>query len=170
MARRPPSRKTGANSAPCCATCRRHRHTPQRKKTAAGLSRRLVRWQTLDPRRAVCAAATPLRSGAARRENSLLCARGGEVLFDRHVSAHKIHTQVRAVNHTPVLLSFPLHNKLSAASCAHTESKERPVLWRADRDGIAVRQPVDDDRDHREAESDDEDEQVLLERHELPVA
>eukprot|EP00964_Phaeocystis_antarctica_P129016 scaffold92845_cov72-Phaeocystis_antarctica.AAC.1 len=49
-------------------------------------------------------------------------------------------------------------------------AEERPVLRGADRHLVAVGEAVDDDRDHREAEADDEDHQVGLEGHELAVS
>ena len=43
-------------------------------------------------------------------------------------------------------------------------AEEHPVVGRPDGDVGPVGEPVDDDRDHREAEAEDEDEQVLRAR------
>jgi len=56
------------------------------------------------------------------------------------------------------------------ASASGAEAKEGPVFGGTDGDGAAVGEAVEDDGDHGEAETDDEDKEVLLERHQLAVA
>ena len=50
------------------------------------------------------------------------------------------------------------------------EAEEHPVLGRADADCTAVGEAIDHHRDHRKDEPEDEEDQVLVERHESAVA